>query len=161
MEMIKKLLFRFFKPPIKMYLLLTAAFFIALQTVNFCLETDIANYYPIHHLRRLADAMMLAIPAIFLCRRKWWLYLYVWLTDVYLLAVVWYYRTYLTVMPLSALTQFENLNGLGPSILHSMRLTDLGILLPPLVFAAYHNYTTRKGTNIEGGGIPEVLFALL
>ena len=52
-------------------------------------------------LRRLADAMLLALPAWFL-RRRGWLVLWILIIDLYLFSNLWYYRNYGSIMPLSS-----------------------------------------------------------
>lgn len=138
------------QPPVSTYLLLTLAFFVALQTMNLCMEASIPNYYPMNHLRRFADAMLFALPAFFLYRKRF-LFLYLTMADLYILANVWYYRTFMTPMPLTAFFQVENLDGLWISIMHSMRLIDLGIFLPVAVFAVYYLLIINKKRRYSGG----------
>lgn len=147
------------QPPVSTYLLLTLAFFVALQTMNLCLETYLPNYYPMNHLRRFADAMLFALPAFFLYRKRF-LFLYLTMADLYILANVWYYRTFMTPMPLVAFFQVENLDGLWISIMHSMRLIDLGIFLPIAAFAAYYLLIINKKRRYIGGGISVLGFAI-
>ena len=139
-----------FKPPVSNYLLLTLAFFIALQTMNLCLESSLPNYYPMNHLRRFADAMIFALPVFFM-RRKRLLFTYLTMADLYILSNVWYYRTFLTLMPITAFFQVNNLDGLWISIIHSMRLIDLGIFLPIVAFAIYNLFTGAYGAFYRGG----------
>lgn len=147
------------QPPVSTYLLLTLAFFVALQTMNLCMEASIPNYYPMNHLRRFADAMLFALPAFFLYRKRF-LFLYLTMADLYILANVWYYRTFLTPMPLTAFFQVENLDGLWISILHSMRLIDLGIFLPVAAFAVCYSLIINKKHRYIGGGISALGFVL-
>ncbi|MCH5332135.1 MAG: LTA synthase family protein, partial [Alistipes sp.] len=140
----------FFKSPVSDYLLLTLAFYIALQVLNLCFEPSPSSRLFVSHIHRIVDAMMFALP-IFILRRKLFLFPYLLVVDLYFLANVWYYRTYLNPMPLAAFTMVENLDGLWVSIFQSMRLIDLGIFLPIAAFAVYYaiNRTeTKRGFSI-------------
>lgn len=121
------------------YLLLTLAFYVSLEVFNFCFDSSLPNHYIMNRVHRLVDAMMFALPALFL-RRKLFLFIYISIITVYLLSNVWYFRNYDNPMPFSSYLQFSNLNGLGTSIFHSMRFIDLGIISPLIIFAIM--YTT-------------------
>lgn len=99
-------------------------------------------------LRRLADAMLLALPAWFL-RRRGWLVLWILIIDLYLFSNLWYYRNYGSIMPLSSYAMWQNLDGLGPSIRNSMRRADWWLLLPALCLALVvpllHRWSDRPG----------------
>lgn len=118
------------------YLALTAAFFLSLTVMNSIWEFRGFNTLE-SQIHRLADAMLLALPAWGLRRRRW-LLPYVAVATLYLLADVWYYRNYGTVMPLSSLRLVYNLPTIGNSVLLSLRTIDLLILLPPLLFMGWY-----------------------
>lgn len=54
------------------------------------------------------------------------------------MSILMYYRTYYTLMPLSSYLLFDNLKGLGPSIYHSIQLSDLVLVLPVLFYTIIH-----------------------
>lgn len=108
-------------------------------------------------LRRLTDALLLALPA-WAFRRKGWALLWILVIDLYLLSNLWYYRNYGSIMPLTSYAMWQNLDGLGPSIRNSMRREDLWILLPALCMALLlppvHRFGVpgRRSGSILGGG---------
>lgn len=129
------------------YLLLTLAFYITLTIVDEVWNILHHHYFAIW-AQRAADAMLLALPAWFLHRKRW-LFPWIVLVNLYLLSNVWYYRIYYSIMPLNSYLMVNNLRGLGPSIYASMRASDLWIVLPSVCFAAGY---TLFGRRIPGGG---------
>lgn len=142
------------------YLALTAAFFLSLTVMNSIWEFRGFNTLE-SQIHRLADAMLLALPAWGLRRRRW-LLPYVAVATLYLLADVWYYRNYGTVMPLSSLRLVYNLPTIGNSVLLSLRTIDLLILLPPLLFMGWyalsrmHEKARKRKKRGIGGFLPSV-----
>lgn len=61
-------------------------------------------------MRRIIDAMLFASPILF-CRKKRIILPYLLLLNLYLLSIIWYFCTYLTIMPLSSYLMFSNLRG--------------------------------------------------
>ena len=135
-----------FRPAI--YLLLTLAFYAALSAADRIWEIPHPHLFVIR-LRRFTDAMLLALPAWFLHKKRWVL-LWIALADLYLLSNVWYYRNYGNVMPLPSYLMVRNLDGLGPSIRSSIRLRDLWIVLPSVCFAVCYPFLSRYDS--KGGG---------
>lgn len=94
-------------------------------------------------LYRVADAMLLALP-VFYCKKKSIVISYLFVLNIYFLSVIWYLRTYGTIMPPSSYLLFNNLNGLGASVLHAMRAKDLFIILPSCCFILFYCKISRK-----------------
>lgn len=134
------------------YIALVIAFYLSLSVMD-----SIWEFKGLHEFRsyihRLADAMFFALPAWGI-RRKKWLFPYICVVTLYLLANVWYYRNYGTIMPLTSFLLVQNLSTIGNSVLFSIRWIDLLLILPPLVFMIGYRYNQiiqRK--NHRGGGI--------
>lgn len=100
----------------------------------------------ISHIRSLSDAFLLALPFCFFNRkRKVFFFIYLFLFISYLLSNVWYYRNFGTVMPYTSFLMVNNLDGLLPSILASIRFRDLLIVLPGLLMTiAYYLLSGQK-----------------
>lgn len=126
------------------YLLLTLAFYITLTIVDEVWNILHHHYFAIW-AQRAADAMLLALPAWFLHRKRW-LFPWIVLVNLYLLSNVWYYRIYCSIMPLNSYLMVNNLRGLGPSIYASMRASDLWIALPSVCFAAGYTLFGRRAS---------------
>lgn len=124
------------------YLSLSLAFYISLLVFTAELEVPGFNY-PTVLLRRLAEASLWALPSFFL-RKKRYLFPYILLVNLYLLTNTWYFRNYGTLMPLSSYLMIENLNGLGPSILNSIRGGDFWIICPSVCYALFYSLTKRS-----------------
>lgn len=118
------------------YLLLVLTFYVTLLILNTYWEITGSNSL-ISQIRRFADAMLFALP-ILLWNKRFFLFPYILLVNLYFLSNVWYYRNYGTVMPIASYTMVENLHGLGPSIWHSIRLADVWILSPSICFVVYY-----------------------
>ena len=88
-------------------------------------------------MRRFADSMFFALPVFFL-RRKKFLFPYVVVVNLYILSNLLYYRNYGTIMPLSSYVMVENLDGLGPSIVNSLRKTDVWLVFPSICFMIFY-----------------------
>lgn len=118
------------------YAVLAIAFYFSLMFFNSFLEIEGFQYLTTQ-MRRMADAMLFALPVFFLYKKKF-LFPYIFLVLMYILTNIWYYRNYGTLMPLSSYLMFENLNGLGPSIINSMRWKDLWIVFPVAFYMFYY-----------------------
>lgn len=120
------------------YIALVIAFYLSLSVMD-----SIWEFKGLHEFRsyihRLADAMFFALPAWGI-RRKKWLFPYICVVTLYLLANVWYYRNYGTIMPLTSFLLVQNLSTIGNSVLFSIRWIDLLLILPPLVFMIGYRY---------------------
>ena len=95
------------------------------------------------HLRRLPDAMLLALPVLFWKKRA---IIFSWLilVDLYMLSIVWYFQTYGTIMPLSSYLMINNLNGLFPCIWHAVQAEDFLIILPSIIYAIIYTCFYKK-----------------
>lgn len=125
------------------YLVLVIAFYISLWYLNF----QLADYGGGGDVRRIFDSMFLAIP-ILICGRKRLVYPYLLVLNLYFLSIIWYYRTYGTIMPLSSYLMLDNLSGLGPSISNSIHLGDVFLILPSLCFSGLYLWYMRKSKQI-------------
>lgn len=95
--------------------------------LNYELPIEGIDYFSTH-LRRFADAMILALPVYVLIKKKF-LFPYIAIVTIFILSQVWYLRNYGTLMPFSSYLMVNNLDGLGPSIINSMRIKDIIVLL--------------------------------
>ena len=71
-----------------LYLLLSLSFYVSLLVLNSQLEFSGFNYLTAQ-CRRFADAMIFAIPILFLYKRRF-LFPYIILVNAYLLSNIWY-----------------------------------------------------------------------
>lgn len=100
------------------------------------------------YLRKIVDSMFLALPVLF-CKRKYLIFSYLFIADLYLLSIIWYFRTYSAIMPLSSYLMIDNLDGLAPSIWHSIHLSDLKLVVPLLAFSFFYLKIYNKISSIE------------
>ena len=135
---------------VAVYLALTAAFFLSLTAMNAAWEFHGCNDLN-SQIHRLVDALLLALPAWGL-RKKRWLFPWVAAVTIYLLSNVWYYRNYGTLMPLSSYLMVYNLPTIGRSLWLSLRATDLMLLLPPLLFMGWYAGVGHRWSAPQGGG---------
>lgn len=135
---------------VAVYLALTAAFFLSLTAMNAVWEFHGCNDLN-SQIHRLVDALLLALPAWGL-RKKRWLFPWVAVVTIYLLSNVWYYRNYGTLMPLSSYLMVYNLPTIGRSLWLSLRTTDLLLLLPPLLFMGWYAVIGHRWSAPQGGG---------
>jgi len=128
------------------YILLIIAFLISISQLNHSVSTWHVDDWSVK-LHRLEDAMLLAIPILFLCKKRF-VFLYLLLVNIYLLSIIWYFRTYGTIMPLSSYLMFDNLNGLLPCIVDSIHFKDVYVILPSIFFMALYSLMyARIGIN--------------
>lgn len=97
----------------------------------------------------VADAMFFALPVLF-WKKKAIVFPWVLLVMFYMLSIVWYARTYATLMPLSSYLMVYNLDGLGASVLHSIHPADVKFLLPPLIYFLFYGVAAHKGWLVSG-----------
>lgn len=135
---------------VAVYLALTAAFFLSLTAMNAAWEFHGCNDLN-SQIHRLVDALLLALPAWDL-RKKRWLFPWVAAVTIYLLSNVWYYRNYGTLMPLSSYLMVYNLPTIGRSLWLSLRTTDLLLLLPPLLFMGWYAGVGYRWSSPQGEG---------
>lgn len=101
------------------------------------------NYFG-PQVRRIADAMLFSLPILF-TKKKALIFPYLCIVNIYLLSIVWYYRNYNTPMPLPSYFLVNNLQGLGKSIIASIRISDLFQILPSIIYCiAYYFYFNKK-----------------
>lgn len=125
------------------YLLLIFMLFLTLRITYSFFFPDFGEYisssYLISYLRSISDAVILAIPYMLLRKRyRAFSFLFLFIVDLFLLSGIWYYRNFETVIPYTAFLMPENLNGLGPSILASIKMKDLLVVLPAIVFTVIY-----------------------
>lgn len=124
------------------YFLLVFAIYLSLSQMYHCIHIWYDKEWIIH-LRRLPDAMLLGLPVLF-WKRKSIIFSWLLLVDLYMLSIVWYFQTYGTIMPVSSYLMISNLNGLLPCIWHAVRLRDILIILPSIIYAIIHVYFYKK-----------------
>ena len=124
------------------YFLLSLCLFIAIRQLEHYINVPYDRTGAVK-MRRIIDAMLFATPVLF-CRKRRILLPYLLLLNLYLLSIIWYFRTYVTIMPLSSYLMFSNLRGLEGSIWHSIHLKDWLIVLPSLCFALFYIYIYRN-----------------
>ena len=129
------------------YLALVVTFYLALSVLDAMWE-----FRGFHGLKatmhRLADALLFALP-VWGMRRKRWLFPWIGLVTLYLLANAWYYRNYGTIMPLSSFLLVQNLPTVGESLLLSLRWSDLVLILPPVLFMLGYAALPKAGPERE------------
>lgn len=118
------------------FLTLTISFYCSLLVLNYELPLEGLDYFTTH-LRRFADAMVLALPVYLFCKKSI-LFPYIGVVTLFILSQLWYLRNYGTLMPASSYTLIDNLEGLGPSIVASMRAKDLMVIAFPFAFCIYY-----------------------
>lgn len=127
------------------YLLLIITFFITIILLYRNIHSD---GYHIRYFNVIIDSMLLASPTL-LCKKRRYIYVYLSLVVLYMLSIVWYYRTYSTIMPLSSYLLIDNLDGLAPSIIHSIHLSDIILILPLCSYLSFYEWIYRKWINTE------------
>lgn len=127
------------------YLLLSICLYIAIGQLQHLIRVPYDRSMEVH-LWKATDSMVLALPLLF-TRKKHWLFPWLLLVNLYLLSIIWYFRTYATIMPLSSYLMFQNLKGLSNSITHSIHIQDSLILIPSLCFVVIYTIYYKKTTN--------------
>lgn len=102
------------------------------------------------HLRRVADALILALPVWFVCR-KFPLFVWIGLLVLYLNANLVYYRYYDELIPFSSFRLVGNLDGIGDSILLGIGWGNLFLLILPLLWCVWFG-VFRIGTKMRDRG---------
>lgn len=77
--------------------------------------------------------LVLSLPFFFLGKRKEWMFVVLFLLNVYLISNLVYYRTYCTLMPLSSFTLLKNLRGLDSCVITSFKPVDLLFVLSTIL----------------------------
>lgn len=123
------------------YLLLTLCLFLSITYLQSEIQVAYDKTLAVQ-LWRTIDSLLLASPILFF-KRKSILFTWLFLICFYLLSIIWYYRTYATIMPLTSYLLFQNLKGLSSSIMYSMHATDIFIVLPILFFSGIYVFISR------------------
>lgn len=118
------------------YLLLALAFYLTFELFVHLLHYNRLDYLSMH-LRRIADALVLALPVWFV-RRKWPLFIWVGILDLYLNANLVYYQYYDELIPFSSFRLVGNLVGIGDSIMVGIGWGNLLLLLFPLLWCVWY-----------------------
>lgn len=124
------------------YIILVIALYIALGQLSHSIHVWCMRGGMVH-LYRLSDAMLLALP-IFFMKKKKIVIPYVIIINLYLLSIIWYFRTYGTIMPLTSYLMFHNLVGLGPCIKSSIYAKDIRIVLPSICFVVFYIWAFKR-----------------
>lgn len=96
----------------------------------------------------IGDSLVLSLPALFIRRKLWILYLWIFLIGAVCAVQVLYYREYQDFMPVSHFFLFENVNGvLLNSAIATARLRDVLFFIPLVVFAVF---ATIKRKALQG-----------
>lgn len=125
---------------ILMYLLLTISFFITIIVLYQNIHSDECE---IKYFNTIIDSMLLAVLVLF-CKKRRYIYIYLLLIILYILSIIWYFRTYSTIMPLSSYLLIDNLAGLGPSIRHSIRFSDIVLIIPLSLYLLFYEWIYHK-----------------
>lgn len=127
------------------YFLLVIVVYLSLSQMYHCIHIWYDREWIIH-LRRLPDAMLLALPILFWKKRS---IIFSWLilVDLYMLSIVWYFQTYGTIMPISSYLMINNLNGLFPCIWHAVQAEDFLIIFPSIIYAIIYTCFYKKIKN--------------
>lgn len=112
--------------------------------VLWCSQTTFrAMSNPALYVNSLFVAFIMILPYIFY-RRKWVWCVVAMLLAIQMEAVLMYYRTYFTAIPLKSYGIVGNLADFLPSVSDSFRLADLNLLLPLTVFCLWRNRRTKQ-----------------
>ncbi|QCR21573.1 LTA synthase family protein [Pontibacter sp. SGAir0037] len=144
---------RYFQENIIFYGLIVLSLYLTFSIFYFFIDQHLPlrfwNNIP-PHLFTLAWSLLLTIPYILVRKgNAFLLFSTIIFVDVLLLANVWYYRTFYTVIPFSAYSELGNLRSLLSGILASINLEDVSLLLPTLLIALLYNFHFRKKLNVE------------
>lgn len=121
---------------------MAASIYLSLLVLNYELPIEGIDYLSTH-IRRLIDALIISLPILYV-RRRWIVALWCALVTAFVLSNLWYYRNYGTLMPASSYLMVRNLEGLGPSVINSMRWRDLLAIFPPLLFIIWYCSAKRQ-----------------
>lgn len=106
---------------------------------------------------------MFALPILF-SKRKALTYSWLFLLGAYFLSIMWYFRTYATIMPLSSYLMFNNADGLPSYISGSFHAKDWWIILPLILLGIAVGYINRqesKNSSWKSGLIVTLLLGTL
>ncbi len=120
-----------------------------------------------HLAIQIADSLILALPALFVRKRAWILFLWIFIIDVFGLIQTWYITVYQDYMPVSHLFLFGNVNTvLLKSAIGLMQPRDVLFFVPLAAFIAIYLVLKRcrsigKSTIRKKIYIPSVIAFLL
>lgn len=103
----------------------------------------LVDFNKIYYFHIIGDSLFFALPVLF-CKKKRFVYPYLLLIVFYILSIASYYHIYYTLMPLSSYLLIDNLQGLIPSICHSVYWGDLKLLVPIFLFFVYYWWLCRS-----------------
>ncbi len=88
----------------------------------------------VRKFRSLFDACILMLPFFFINKRRWIIFILLFLLDIFCLSQIWYFRTYQTLMPFSSYFLFDNVSEiLIKSIIGSIHPGDIWVILPTIL----------------------------
>lgn len=108
-------------------------------------------------------ALLSLLPFILFIRNRF--YILLWMTmffSLFSMINIWYFRMFDVVMPVEMYGEFQNLKGLGGSIVGLMRWTDLFFILVPLglICIYFFNYRNEKMAMSVGGRLFFIVIVL-
>lgn len=124
------------------FILFSLTLYITLLFLAGNLDCQGFNYVPAQ-LRRMGDAVLLSLP-VYCVKKKKYLFPYLTLINIFLLVNIWYYRNYGSFIPLSSYLLIQNLDGLAPSVMNSIKVTDVFLLFPSALFMLYYSICRRS-----------------
>lgn len=123
------------------YLILTMLLYLSMGEIFHNIQIHYIKDYAL--FRRWGDAMLIAFPLFFM-RKKILFFPYLLLVNVYFLSIIWYYRVYSTIMPLSSYLMVYNLDGLSLSVFRLIKFRDILVVLPSVSWCIYYCCVYRK-----------------
>lgn len=106
----------------------------------------------------VGDALLLSIPALFVRKRLWILYLWIFIVELFCQIQIWYVAVYEDLMPVSYLVLFDNVNTvLLRSVGGLLRMRDILTFLPLLLFAV-SVYVVKKKNWLKKSRIRKKIF---
>ena len=153
----KKLLFLLYDSTV-IYLILVMLLYLSMGEVYHNIQIHYIKDYVL--FRRWGDAMLIAFPLLFV-RKKILAFPYLLLINLYFLSIVWYYRVYSTIMPLSSYLMVYNLDGLSLSIFRLARFRDIFVVFPSVFWGIYYCFVYKKINFLLWTRVRTSLFGLL
>ena len=153
----KKLLFLLYDRTV-IYLILVMLLYLSMGEVYHNIQIHYIKDYVL--FRRWGDAMLIAFPLLFV-RKKILAFPYLLLINLYFLSIVWYYRVYSTIMPLSSYLMVYNLDGLSLSIFRLARFRDIFVVFPSVFWGIYYCFVYKKINFLLWTRVRTSLFGLL
>lgn len=145
-----------------LYCLGTLCIYLSINQLTHAIDVYYDSSFDVF-FRRWVEAGVFALP-IFFCKRKVVTCLWLFLLGAYLCSVMWYFRTYATIMPLSSYLMFNNTDGLASYISGSFQAKDIWILLPLILFGIVYSRMAKqepKSSSWKPGLLLTALLCLL